>query len=299
MSAQNDYQGAGYNMAADAFSLRYDPYESAMPMENHGDDYAWFSAYPSFDSSLPVGDFNFGTNDTTWPATMPAWQPEPSYSIYPEEPLLPVGTDFSFQPSYIGYPSTYPPPSPPLQPANAGAKLTARRSEKSSQQDTDYFSPAATPKMPPRRAPQLRRKSKYQRRKMNAAAQEPVKLEGPLSTLVPDSSAIDAEVEAYVSRSAEVRLQEVSGYKDGRIRRPLNAFMLYRKSYQGPAKLWSDESNHQNISKTCGASWRMETPQVRDRFAAFAAMELDNHRLAFPDYKYTPRKYEGTALDFD
>ncbi|KAI5922013.1 hypothetical protein F4810DRAFT_721760 [Camillea tinctor] len=299
MASQNYYQGAG-NMAGDAFPLRYDPYESAAPVKNQGNNYTWPASYPSFDSSLNVEDFGLGLDNLTWPAPAQQWQPNPSYSIYPEEPLLPVGTDFSFQPFYNGYLPTYPqfPPQPPVQPVNTGAQLTSRRNAEPAREESELSSPSPAP-LPTRRILKLRRKSKLQKRKMNKQAPEPVDLPGPLSTLVSEGSTPEAEVEKFVNRSVDTRLEEFAGYKDGRVRRPLNAFMLYRKAYQVLAKEYSDDLNHQNISKTCGASWRTETPECRERFAKFATTELENHRLAFPDYKYTPRKYEGTALDWD
>lgn len=56
-------------------------------------------------------------------------------------------------------------------------------------------------------------------------------LEGPMSQL--GSVQLVFDVEGYVNRPASVRRQELAGKE---VKRPLNAFVLYRKAYSGVAK---------------------------------------------------------------
>ncbi|KAL2269872.1 hypothetical protein VTJ83DRAFT_2056 [Remersonia thermophila] len=116
-------------------------------------------------------------------------------------------------------------------------------------------------------------------------------LEKPLSELTKDSPVPIADIEAYVNRPAEVRRGEIeTGKNPGRVKRPMNAFMLYRKAYQGRAKECVGQHNHQVVSKVCGLSWPLEPEHIRAQFKAWADMERDNHQKAHPNYKFTPAK---------
>ncbi|KAL1843141.1 hypothetical protein VTJ49DRAFT_2891 [Mycothermus thermophilus] len=116
-------------------------------------------------------------------------------------------------------------------------------------------------------------------------------LEKPLSELTKDSPVPIADIEAYVNRPAEVRRGEIeTGKNPGRVKRPMNAFMLYRKAYQGRAKECVGQHNHQVVSKVCGLSWPLEPEHIREQFKAWADLERDNHQKAHPNYKFTPAK---------
>lgn len=135
-------------------------------------------------------------------------------------------------------------------------------------------------------------------------------LRGPLSELVKDMTGImDTDIEAYVNRPPEERRKEVAQSKTGKVKRPMNAFMLYRKAYQNRTKEWKrlddirrkEEStsegrpekghdNHQVISQVCGFSWNIEPQELRDQYDDWAKIERNNHKLAFPDYKFAPAK---------
>ncbi|KAI8961732.1 hypothetical protein F5Y11DRAFT_217832 [Daldinia sp. FL1419] len=119
----------------------------------------------------------------------------------------------------------------------------------------------------------------------------PVELSAPLSELVRDITTVqDTNIEEYVNRGADVRQKEVRESKDGKVKRPMNAFMLYRKSYQNRAKEWRKHDNHQVISRICGVSWAMEPRSLKDKFDAYSKIERTNHGIAFPDYKFAPAK---------
>ncbi|KAI1137984.1 hypothetical protein F5Y05DRAFT_404602 [Hypoxylon sp. FL0543] len=120
---------------------------------------------------------------------------------------------------------------------------------------------------------------------------EAVVLEAPLSELVKDITSVqDTNIEEYVSRDAETRKHEVDTSKQQKVKRPMNAFMLYRKAYQNRTKEWKKHDNHQVISQVCGTSWNMEPQELRDQYDNWAKIERENHRLAFPNYKFTPSK---------
>ncbi|KAK4128319.1 hypothetical protein N657DRAFT_585182 [Parathielavia appendiculata] len=116
-------------------------------------------------------------------------------------------------------------------------------------------------------------------------------LDKPMSELTKNSSIPIADIETYVNRSCEVRRQEIeTGKNPGRVKRPMNAFMLYRKAYQQRAKEWASQHNHQIVSRVCGLSWPLEPEHIRQQFKAWADLERDNHQKAHPNYKFTPSK---------
>ncbi|KAI1107699.1 hypothetical protein F4804DRAFT_107903 [Jackrogersella minutella] len=134
-------------------------------------------------------------------------------------------------------------------------------------------------------------KTKKKRRGKGAGDEPAVVLDAPLSVLVKDIVSVhDTNIEEYVNRSPEVRQAEVRDSKEGKIKRPMNAFMLYRKAFQNRTKEWKKHDNHQVISQVCGTSWNMESQELRDQYDGWAKIERANHKLAFPDYKFAPAK---------
>jgi len=121
-------------------------------------------------------------------------------------------------------------------------------------------------------------------------------LDKPLSELTKDFETPIFDIEAFVHRPIEVRQQEVdSGKNPGKVKRPMNAFMLYRKAMQARAKEWAAQYNHQVISRIAGQSWPMEPEHIREQFKRWAEIERDNHQKAFPNYKFTPSKPQKPA----
>lgn len=106
-----------------------------------------------------------------------------------------------------------------------------------------------------------------------------------------------------VNRSIENRQEEAR--RDNKIKRPSNSFMLYRSAYGDRVKALYPQNNHQIISRICGASWKMETPDVTEKFKAYYEMEKENHAKAHPTYKFSPaktspsRKRKGTGESDD
>src|SRR5271170_6112227 len=87
------------------------------------------------------------------------------------------------------------------------------------------------------------------------------------------------EEDGYDSRSPSPGLRE-------QVKRPLNAFMLYRKDKQGEIPT----SNHQSVSRIIGAMWKSESADTKAKYNALAQKEREKHRQAYPGYKYSPKK---------
>jgi len=70
------------------------------------------------------------------------------------------------------------------------------------------------------------------------------------------------------------------------VKRPLNAFMLYRKDKQAEIPT----SNHQSVSRIIGAMWKSESAETKAKYNTLAQKERELHRLNYPGYKYSPKK---------
>lgn len=104
----------------------------------------------------------------------------------------------------------------------------------------------------------------------------------PRSHPLQDRQYYDAPVfdeDGYDSRSPSPGLRDP-------VKRPLNAFMLYRKDKQGEIPT----ANHQSVSRIIGAMWKNESADTKARYNALAQQEREKHRLAYPGYKYSPKK---------
>jgi hypothetical protein len=139
-------------------------------------------------------------------------------------------------------------------------------------------------------------KAKKGKKDKGKAEKRIAKLDRPLSELTRDWTHMPVvDIEAYVNRSAEDRRKEVEDGKfPGKIKRPMNSFMLYRKAYQNRTKDWCLQNNHQIVSQVCGDSWPLEPDAVKEQFNEWARIERQNHQAAHPGYKFSPAK-PGTA----
>jgi hypothetical protein len=139
-------------------------------------------------------------------------------------------------------------------------------------------------------------KPKKTKKEKVKAEKKVAKLEKPLSELTKDWKHVPVvDIEAYVNRSAEERRREVEeGKVPGKVKRPMNSFMLYRKAYQNRTKDWCLQNNHQIVSQVCGDSWPLEPEEVKEQFNEWARIERQNHQNAHPGYKFSPSK-PGTS----
>ena len=153
--------------------------------------------------------------------------------------------------------------------------------------------------------PEMNRRSRSPRPKKAPKAAKVGKMKGPvidqpLSELTKDYTLPVKDMEAWVHRSVEMRLEEAEK-KNGHIARPMNSFMLYRSAYADRVKQYCRENNHQVVSQVSGASWPLEPKEIREMYEKYASIERDNHHAAHPDYKFAPNK-NGSAKkrrDFD
>ncbi len=114
------------------------------------------------------------------------------------------------------------------------------------------------------------------------------------------------DIDAYVRRPASVRQAETSrpttaGKLPGHIPRPLNAFLLYRKTYHARARAFSKRvmDCQQGASSVCGVSWHIEGDEVREKFRALAEVERVRHAEAFPSWKYQPRQARAVVVEME
>ncbi len=115
-----------------------------------------------------------------------------------------------------------------------------------------------------------------------------IALDEPLSVMTKDWPVPLGDSHAKVHRSAEQRLAEVNNKNNGKVPRPLNAFMLYRCAYTERVKEYTKEDNCQIISQVTGASWSMESHEVKELYQTYAEIDKQNHQKAHPHYKFTP-----------
>ncbi|EMD39098.1 hypothetical protein CERSUDRAFT_47040, partial [Gelatoporia subvermispora B] len=79
-----------------------------------------------------------------------------------------------------------------------------------------------------------------------------------------------------------------SGTKEERVKKPSNAFMIYRSEKVSEIVEAQPESRKEQtkLSKAIGEMWRQESDEVKATFIARATVEKHEFELANPDYKY-------------
>ena len=156
---------------------------------------------------------------------------------------------------------------------------------------SDHTSGRPTPRSTPEPNVTYQRPTAPSKRKPVKKPKEKVKraaLEKPLSELTKGYNEIPVrDTEAFVNRSVEERRSEKR--PDGSIKRPSNSFMLYRSAYTERCRELEKSKNHQDISSIAGASWAIETPEIKSQFEDWAKQERENHQKAFPNYKFQPQ----------
>ena len=100
------------------------------------------------------------------------------------------------------------------------------------------------------------------------------------------------DMEAFVNRPLEERLKDLT--PRGKVKRPMNSFMLYRSAYTDRIKALFQQNNHQTVSREAGRCWEKETNEVKEQYTHLANVEKNNHKLAHPDYRFAPGKRENS-----
>lgn len=220
------------------------------------------------------------------PTNQQVMQPYPQYN-YPQPPQY-DHSPYAFTDEYgtaSSQPYSTPATSPPTPSRSADVRVTRNgaypRGGKA----------IATSRPPPPSSLSIPATKKKAAKDRPKAVKKSPHLSGPMSEITKDSQIPVVDIATYVHRSAEERVREVTeGKVPGKIKRPMNAFMLYRKAYQNRAKEWCSQHNHQVVSQVCGDSWPLEPEHVRAQFTEWAKLERDNHQKAHPSYKFTPSK---------
>ncbi|XP_017779068.1 PREDICTED: SOX domain-containing protein dichaete-like [Nicrophorus vespilloides] len=77
---------------------------------------------------------------------------------------------------------------------------------------------------------------------------------------------------------------------DGRIKRPMNAFMVWSRIRRKRISSDYPRLHNSEISKVLGAEWKLLTEFEKRPFIDEAKRLRNQHMLDHPDYKYKPRR---------
>ncbi|KAG4432217.1 hypothetical protein IFR05_012298 [Cadophora sp. M221] len=184
------------------------------------------------------------------------------------------------------------PATSPPSPSMSSRDMLRSRSAMGVQRGQQHLQPMPEGRSRVAKSPKPKR-AKSAKVKVESKSDKP--LTEPLSIATKDWDHIPiADIETYVNRSAEERRKEVENGKiPGKVKRPMNSFMLYRKAYQKRTRDWCLENNHQIVSRVCGKSWPLEPEHIKTQFSEWARIERINHQNAHPGYKFSPSKPGG------
>lgn len=85
--------------------------------------------------------------------------------------------------------------------------------------------------------------------------------------------------------------QSITTPQSHHIKRPMNPFMIWAKCMRPVVakKCVSDKVDNAEISRMLGRMWKALSLDEKERYAVEAEKEKEDHKKAFPDYKYRPR----------
>ncbi|KAL8961565.1 MAG: hypothetical protein Q9193_001903 [Seirophora villosa] len=265
---QYQAEGGPYLQSAPATSYN-SPEPRHMVLDQYNQLY-YQTGLPSYHGGLPYGTPT-SSNDSLM-------YPDPSNG---HQGLMPTHTNYTTSPYQFGSPPT---------PEASDAGTRGRRAR------TAKHTPATgSPAVGSQGSSSPKPKRSVKKSKTEAVGE--ASITDPLSQLCLDVPVVD--VYEKVNRSIEDRQEEAR--RDNKIKRPSNSFMLYRSAYGDRVKALYPQNNHQIISRICGASWKMETPDIKEKFKEYYEMEKENHAKAHPTYKFSPaktspsRKRKGTG----
>ncbi|CAG8522183.1 12015_t:CDS:1 [Ambispora gerdemannii] len=83
--------------------------------------------------------------------------------------------------------------------------------------------------------------------------------------------------------------------KDSNNPRQQNKWIIFRKDYEAKLRLLNPNATYkiQDISKEYGAEWRSQPSEVNKYFDLLQRIAFEKHKLAYPNYKYSPKKKES------
>lgn len=77
-----------------------------------------------------------------------------------------------------------------------------------------------------------------------------------------------------------------------RIRRPPNAWILYRTEKSQTLRKQQPKLSNNEVSQILSQRWHSEPAEVRAHYKSLAAERKRQHRQEYPDYQYRPRRPE-------
>ncbi|MCJ1472092.1 hypothetical protein MMC13_000739 [Lambiella insularis] len=99
-----------------------------------------------------------------------------------------------------------------------------------------------------------------------------------------------------LARSADSARQVCLCQPDPKIRRPRNAFILYRQHYQASVVAEHPGLANPEISKIIGNHWRDSSKETRNHWKLLAEEEKVRHQRQYPDYRYQPRRHGRNSV---
>ncbi|KFA51512.1 hypothetical protein S40293_06325 [Stachybotrys chartarum IBT 40293] len=100
----------------------------------------------------------------------------------------------------------------------------------------------------------------------------------------------------YWTVPSELRLQTTTitsmkvPAEETRVRRPPNAYILYRRDRHNIVKQNNPGITNNEISSVLGRAWQEEDPQVRAEYSTMARQIKEALLEKYPDYQYRPRR---------
>ena len=74
---------------------------------------------------------------------------------------------------------------------------------------------------------------------------------------------------------------------DGRVRRPMNAFMLWSKTWRKKIAQDHPDIINANISKLLGKIWKEQPAEIRQKYVDESQRLREEHKSRHPEFRYT------------